>query len=218
MDLSALEKISLKSGAHDPGSNEFCVMEAVAFVAGEKWSDHPECACPVIAGALRNWNDSLKTDEERDRLLKPLIPLLVGTRGTKEDERRRSYMAVDWLIRVYTPKWLRLIPALVAVAEQLEATSEIKDDAGLPLALIKEAKEAAAAAWDAARDAAWAAARDAAWAAAWAAARDAAWAAAWAAARDAAWAALKKPKEELQVSATELFRRMCEGMPEGGAS
>src|ERR1700689_3092955 len=77
-----LEKVmglSLKSGAHSPDST-FCVMEAVAFVAGEKWSDAPVCACPVISAFLRSWNDSLPNDAERDRLLKPLIPLLVGTR------------------------------------------------------------------------------------------------------------------------------------------
>ena len=167
-----IEKITLKSGAHDPGSQQFCVMEAVAYIAGEPWSDHPECVCPVIAAALRNWNDSLKTDEERDRLLKPLIPHLIGTRGTKDDERRRSYMAVDWLIRVYTPKWLRLIPSLVEVAAKLEAWREVKSDDDLPTDLIEEARAKAAAARAAARAAAWDAAWDAARAAAWDAQRD----------------------------------------------
>ena len=59
--LAKFEKFSLKAGAHSPDST-FCVMEAVAFVAGEPWGDHPECACPIIGAFLRSWNDSLPTE------------------------------------------------------------------------------------------------------------------------------------------------------------
>ena len=38
--LKKFENWSLKAGAHSPDST-FCVMEAVAFVAGETWSDSP---------------------------------------------------------------------------------------------------------------------------------------------------------------------------------
>ena len=54
--VAKLAGLSLKSGAHSPDST-FCVMEAVAFVAGEEWSDHPVCACPVISAFMRAWND-----------------------------------------------------------------------------------------------------------------------------------------------------------------
>jgi hypothetical protein len=223
-----LAKITaLQSGAHDPNGNghvEACAMEAVAFIAGEAWSDHPECACPVISAFMRTWNDSLP-DEERTALLLPLVPLLVGTRGSKALEERRSLMAADWLVRVNTPAWLRLA-GLTAQADMLAGLPEITSMAQVPSlrAPLEAVRNDAAAAWAAARDAAWAAARaaarDAAWAAAraaardaaWAAARDAAWAAAWAAARDAAWAAaterLAETKRELQLSAVDLVKRM----------
>jgi len=204
------ENWSLKSGAHSPDST-FCVMEAVAYVAGEKWSDNPKCACPVIAAFLRSWNDSLPSDAERDRLLKSLIPRLVNTRSTEEIELKRSLMAVDWLIRVHAPTWLRLA-GLTKQAESLERLPEItamKQFPSLegPIEAVRQDAyavwaAAGAAAWDAAGAAAWDAARAAAWAAAWAAARAAAgaaaraaagaaagaaaWDAAWAAARDAA--------------------------------
>src|ERR1700737_3417594 len=113
---------SLKSGAHNPDST-FCVMEAVAYVAGETWSDHPECACPIISSFLRSWNDALPTDTDRDRLLKSLIPRLVNTRK-KSLELKRGLMAADWLIRVHTPAWLRLA-GLNAQAKQLEELPEI---------------------------------------------------------------------------------------------
>ena len=137
-----LKGLHLKSGAHSPDST-FCVMEAVAFVAGEPWSDHPECACPVISAFLRSWNDGLPSDAERDRLLKPLIRSLVGTRN-KNLEERRSLMAADWLVRVYTPAWLRLA-GLVSQAESLESLPEITSMAQAAVG---------AAAWAAARDAA----------------------------------------------------------------
>ena len=63
--------------------------------------------------------------------------------------------------------------------------------------------------WDAARDVARDAARDAAWAAAGAAARAAAWAAAGAAAGAAAWDALKETRDQLQLSAVDLVKRMA---------
>ena len=83
---------TLRSGGHEPQqieSGEACVMEAVAFVAGLPLSDSPECCCPVIASFMRAWNDGLPCDADRDRLLKPLIEQLVGTRSTAQVEERR---------------------------------------------------------------------------------------------------------------------------------
>ena len=189
-----VERLSLKVGSHSPNST-FCVMEAVAFVAGERWSDSPECVCPVISAFLRAWNDALPTDADRDRLLKPLIPKILNTRN-KALEQKRSLMAADWLVRVNTPAWLRLA-GLNDQAKLLEELPEIISMAQVPSirgpieVVRKDAAAARAAAWDAARDAAWEAAWDAARAAARAAAWDAAWAAAWEAAWDAARAAAR---------------------------
>jgi hypothetical protein len=194
-------------------------MEMAAYVAGEPWSDHPRCACPVITAFMIAWNDGLPSDAERDRLLKPLIPDIVDTKSTPAIEERRSYMALDWLIRVYTPRWLDLVPVLAPHAKALRDLEEIADLAGASAAgasvvAARAAAGAAAwdAAWDAARAAAWDAARAAARAAAGAAARAAAWDAARAAARDAARAAardaLKPTTEWLQVSALDLVNRM----------
>jgi hypothetical protein len=233
--MAEIAALSLDSGNHADLEHGACVMEAVSYIAGEPWSDAPQCACPVITAFMVSWNDSLPSNAERDRLLKPLIPLLVGTRSTPAVEQRRATMAADWLIRVHTPAWLRLAK-LDTHAAALESLPEITDFAQCPslmpalkaaqtdaAAARDAARDAArAAAWDAAWDAARAAARDAAWAAARAAARDAAWAAAWDAARDAAWAAawdaarapawdaLKETAATLQLSAVDLVRRMCE--------
>jgi hypothetical protein len=54
-----------------------CLLEAAAYVAGEPWSDSPECVSPVLAAFGRSWNDAL--DDENRQMLKPFIPRLVGT-------------------------------------------------------------------------------------------------------------------------------------------
>jgi hypothetical protein len=217
--LAEIQSRSILSGAHDSLEQGACSMELVAYLAGEPHSDHPQCTCPVLGNFVRSWNDSLRSDAQRDRLLKPFLPRLVGTRSTPEVEQRRGMMAFDWLVRVQTPAWLDLTPSLAPHAIALRALPEIltPEDIDAALPTVDAAQKAAdaaraaawaaagaaagAAAWDAARDAAWVAAWDAAgaaagvaaWDAAGAAARDAArdaaWDAVWDAARDAAWVA-----------------------------
>ena len=131
LDLSRLHQIPpLSKGSHDGPEDGMCILEAVAFVAGEPWSDHPPCACPVIGAFLRSWNDALP-DGERDALLRPLIPRLVGTKGSAALERRRALMAADWLVRVQTPGWLRLA-GLAAQADTVASLPEITDMAQCP--------------------------------------------------------------------------------------
>lgn len=236
MDLST---VRFGTGAHGAttaptGERDLCIMEAVALVAGEPWSDHPACASPVVSAFLRTWNDALR-EHDRDRLLPAAVwvPRLVGSRGDEATEERRAYLALDWLVRVYTPAWLDLVPSLASHAAALRALPEIVDltTAGLARDPVRAAEEAARdAAWyaaeDFARDAgsaaeyfAWSAAgvaaEDAALAAARHAAGSAAWVAAGYAARDAAWSAardagvaLRPTVETLQQSALDLLDRM----------
>ena len=234
MDLST---VSFGVGTHlrtdaPTGDRDLCIMEAVAYMAGEPWSDSPACASPVVSAFLRSWNDAL-SDGDRDRLLPAAVwvPRLVGSRGDAAIEELRAYLALDWLIRVHTPAWLDLVPSLAPHAAALRALPEVVD-----LASAEASKDVVAAAraavWcaggyaarDAAGYAAWAAAGDVAWDAVWYAARDAAgyaardaardavWDAVWYAARDAVWDAardaLLPTVETLQASAVDLLDRM----------
>jgi hypothetical protein len=209
-----LDTITLASGSHRPGSDAMCVMEAVAMLAGEQWSDHPQCASPVIGAFLRSWNDALPDDDRQQ--LKQYIPRLVGSKGTGEQEVERSWLATDWLVRVQAPAWLRLA-GLVDQADTLASIQPVNPETCPSiLPVLRSVRSDAAAARDAAWAAAWAAARaaardaagDAAGAAARDAAWDAAWAAAWAAARAAARDALAPTKTQLQVDAHQLVDRM----------
>lgn len=154
-----LDNLHLLTGSHYPNDeHRMCVMEAVAFLAGEEWSDHPACASRIVGTFLRAWNDVLPDDQRQE--LRQYIPRLVGSAGTPEQEERRSWMALDWLVRVQAPAWLRLA-GLTGQADMLagmaEVTPETCPSISSPLQAVRQ-------------DAA--AARAAAWAAAWAAARE----------------------------------------------
>lgn len=212
MNTLDLDTLTLAAGDHNPG-DEMCVMEAVAFIAGEEWSDRPECASPVIGAFMRTWNDALDDDHRQD--LKRYIPRLVGSKGTAEQEDLRGWMALDWLVRVHTPAWLRLA-GLDEHADRLAGFAEIRPDTVRRVkpaldAALEAARAATAAAEDTAMAAAWDTAMAAAGAAERVAAEDTAMAAAGAAAgvaRAAARAALEPTHHELQQSAHELADRM----------
>lgn len=190
--LEKIAAVTLEAGVHEADSH-FCIMEAVAFVAGEPWSDQPQCTSPVIGAFLRSWNDVL--DDTDRQLLKPLIPQVIGTRTTSEDEEVRAWLAVDFSVRTITPAFMRL----AGLTDGADALAGVQPLTGVEASNaargeLERARSASAAAWDAA----W----DAARAAAWAAARGAAWA--------AASAALRPTVSELQAGALELVARMCE--------
>ena len=66
VDQERLARVkTLKKGSHESFSKGACIMEAAAYIAREKFSDHPECACPVIGAFLRYRGHSLNsTDPE----------------------------------------------------------------------------------------------------------------------------------------------------------
>jgi hypothetical protein len=126
LPLLGLDGITLKSGNHRAREKGVCVMEAVAWIAGEPHSDHPQCACPVITSFMIRWNDRLPSDAERDRLLKPLIPLVVGTRSTSAVEKQRAELIFDFVARHAAPAALSLA-GLDAAAEMLRANPTLEN-------------------------------------------------------------------------------------------
>ena len=49
--VAQLRTLELLAGSHTGPEDGMCVMEAVAYFAGEPFSDHPACVSPII-GAL----------------------------------------------------------------------------------------------------------------------------------------------------------------------
>ena len=193
--LAWLEALSLAHGSHDATAKAACVMEAVAYVAGEPWSDAPKCASKVITRFCVRLND--RWGDRRRQALKPYVLRIAGTAASDEIERRRAFMCADWAVR-------EALPIALEAARIKDWPEKLR---ALPEAVDKKSAERAR---DVAREAGCAAAAadayaaDAYAAAAYAAAADAAAADAAADAADAADAARAKA----DASALALLDRL----------
>jgi hypothetical protein len=171
---------TLDYGTHRSPEDGRCAMEWVSHLAGEPHSDQPACVSPVVRAFCIALNDGLET-VPRQRL-RPYLTRTIGTAGDGLDEQR-AWMAMDWLIRTYTPTWLSRA-GLQETAERLHSMPELSvgDDLAPALRALRIARRRAREAWGRG-PAAWltpnlvtrASTREMAWtasgAAAWAAAR-----------------------------------------------
>jgi hypothetical protein len=130
------------------GGVDACLLQSVHWLTGgDGSSDHPECTSPLLAGYCIRLNDSKLFREHRD-MLKPFAPKLVGTVAVPEVEQQRAFIAADYAVRIFTPKWMRIL-GKVEWAEKLEACSPIVDretaiEAKKATAEVKKAAAAAA--------------------------------------------------------------------------
>jgi hypothetical protein len=80
----------LSTGRHRSPRKGACFMEMASYLAGERWSDHPKCTHPLLAGLARQVNDTVP-DSVRTRLA-PMIPSVIGL--TSEDVRVDAAIAL----------------------------------------------------------------------------------------------------------------------------
>jgi hypothetical protein len=66
----------LSRGKHRNPRRGACFMEMASYLAGERWSDHPACTHPLLAGLARLVNDH-SSDAGRQKLA-VLIPSVIG--------------------------------------------------------------------------------------------------------------------------------------------
>jgi hypothetical protein len=95
----------LDRGPHATPDRGRCAMEWVSYLAGEPHNDQPACVSPAVRSFCVALNDGLDTGA-RQRL-RPYLTRTIGTAGDGLDDAR-AWMAMDWLVRVYTPAWLDL--------------------------------------------------------------------------------------------------------------
>jgi hypothetical protein len=131
-DFSRITEVRLAEGGHKNPNDGLCFMEMAAWFAGEKHSDKPECACPVLGAYGIRLNDRMP-DDVRDWLLKPLVPMIVGTRDKDSEVKRAEFLAM-WATNKILPIILRE-RGLLKEAEACESAAS-----------LSEAKAAAAAA------------------------------------------------------------------------
>ena len=176
MKLEDFGPFKLSVGKHKGPEEGMCVMEMVSFLAGDEWSDMPQCACPILSGFCQRINDRFG-QEQRDEL-QTLVPMLIGTRSPEHEKARADILA--WgAVRKFAPFYFRKA-GLIEWADRLAGFQGSLRDAQELLFEARKAADALAAAY------AYAAAGAAAYAAAEAAEAAAAAYAAYAAAADAA--------------------------------
>ena len=107
----------MSSGVGD-GKRTACVMAQAATIDAlrqgktlDKPTDQMDCACPLMRRIAISINDAgwWKSDEERTQHLRPLIPMLLDSRGDKALTKRRMYLASNHSVRVITPMRLEWI-------------------------------------------------------------------------------------------------------------
>jgi hypothetical protein len=148
----------LSRGKHRNPRKGACFMEYASYLAGERWSDHPSCTHPLLAGAARAVNDHT-SDSGRSDLVE-MIPSVIGLTGDHPAidagiavrcaavalpvvaERRQKALAAG----LFAAK--HILDQIGDTAPQGIDTSEIVDRADLALARAPHAAEWAAAMFD----------------------------------------------------------------------
>ena len=139
-----LGSLILQQGSHNPPRGEelpsACVMEAVAWLDGEYFTDRPACVSPVLHAPFQRLND--RWPDDRRQMLLPLGIQAMGTAGDGLDDARRQ-VAWDALPDLLVP-WLRLAELDVEADAIVAAVGDV--------AAMRAALRAAS---DAAREARW---------------------------------------------------------------
>jgi hypothetical protein len=101
----------LSRGKHRNPRKGACFMEMASYLAGERWSDHPDCTHPLLAAVARLVNDHT-TDAGRSRLGE-LIPSVIGL--TSENLHVDAHIALR--------SALRALPVAAAERQRVMAVS-----------------------------------------------------------------------------------------------
>ena len=94
MTPASHQTVRLSQGKHRDPEHGVCVMELASMLAGEPFSDRPQCVCPVIAAFLRAYNDGL--DDHRRQDLYRFASSAVGSRSTLAVQGERGRLCLVW--------------------------------------------------------------------------------------------------------------------------
>lgn len=92
-DTTPLMSLHPSRGRHTTATAGVCLMELVSVVAGEPFTDHPQCVHPALALAARVVNDQVG-DAVRQGLV-PILPQMMS--GPRRDLRAGPVIALSCL-------------------------------------------------------------------------------------------------------------------------
>lgn len=117
----------LSRGRHRGPRRGACFMEFASVLAGERWSDHPECTHPLLGDLARQVND--QTGDAERQLLLPMIPSVVGRRGNDRTWVEVAVaVAASVILEVPEPKQRVLAGGLLQAEQQCAAAGPELDE------------------------------------------------------------------------------------------
>lgn len=127
-------EVRLSPGRHDSPREGACVVELASLLAGEEFSDRPECVCPVIGAFLRSWNDrAAYADRQR---LRPYAERVIGSRAQAAVTRQRRDICLEWagarLDAGRTRRWASLLAVRARIAALIGIPEALRLDEGGP--------------------------------------------------------------------------------------
>jgi hypothetical protein len=120
----------LSRGKHRTPRKGACFMEFASYLAGERWSDHPDCTHPLLASLARCVNDQT-SDAGRQRLV-PLIPSVIGL--TSDDPRVDVHIALlcaRTALPIVSAEQQRVMAVGVLSCEHMLALLDAREDTGM---------------------------------------------------------------------------------------
>ena len=144
----------LGKGAHPAEARKLCAMEAAAWLAGEKHTDHPECVMPIIADCAIRVNDSVDSATRQQ-----MWPLIIRCLGTANDDLMIQKRLVLWCAERVLVHYESRYPNDARVRTCVETTRRFLDGEAT-IGELTEARQSAASAASAASVYAAAAAAD----------------------------------------------------------
>lgn len=127
----------LSAGKHRNPRKGACFMELASYLAGERWSDHPDCTHPLLAALARLVND-YTSDSARPRLA-VLIPSVIGL--TSDDPRvdaRLALRAAHAALPVVCAERQRVLAVAVLTADRVLAQLDGRPSDGEERRLLLE--------------------------------------------------------------------------------
>jgi hypothetical protein len=113
----------LSRGRHRNARKGGCFMEFASYLAGQPWSDHPDCTDPLLALVAREVND--ETSDRGRTELAPLIPSVIGV--TTDDPRLPPALVarcVRLVLPVVSPQFQCVLAVALLSAEHVLADLE----------------------------------------------------------------------------------------------
>lgn len=140
----------LSRGRHRNPNKGACFMEFASYLAGERWSDHPACTHPLLAGLARLVNDY--TSDEARGALAPMVPSVIGLVGDDlRIDARIALRCAQTALPVVAADMQIVMAVSILAAEQMLAELDGRDPADLSPASRKALEQAPHAAREARR-------------------------------------------------------------------